>query len=117
MSEQSDRLPKGARVATKADARASYDRYMGLARKHGYTVAITGSTLFGAGMDIDLIVVASEDANCPASLVANEFLAYKDHLYFYEEEEDGSSAAGVFKQSDGTVIDFHIVGLPVEEEE
>lgn|SRR5512146_2782807 len=105
-------LAFGAREATPDDARAAYDRYMGIARKRGYTVGITGSTLFGDGGDVDLIVLVTEDAStASAASVANEFLAHKEHLYYYEQEEDGSSAAGVFRQSDGVVIDFYIVGL------
>lgn len=107
-------LLPGARMATQEDAQAAYDRYMAYTRRRGYAVAITGSTLFGDGEDVDLIVVASQDATSSAALVAQELLAHKEHLFWYEQYEDGSMAAGVFRQPDGVVIDFYVLGLPEE---
>jgi hypothetical protein len=112
------KLPDGARIATMQDAQNAYDRYSLITKKDGYMVAITGSTLFGDGMDIDLIVVASQDAaQEAAATVANKLLFHCEHLYFYEEDEDGSSAAAVFLQPDKTVLDCYVYGLKYREVE
>ena len=103
-------LLHGARYATPEDAQFAYDTFSARAKARGYVVGITGSTLFGEGQDVDLIVVSSVDATDSAAQVANEFISNASHVYFYEEDENGSSAAAVFLQN-GIVIDAYFYGL------
>ena len=115
-------LLHGARSASPEDAQAAYDRFSELAKRHGYIVGITGSTLFGEGQDVDLLIVASQNDEedqgmivAPAASFAQHILKYEsDYLYFYEQDEDGSSASIVFRNT-GVVIDMYVQGIPYYE--